>query len=317
VLKALLLLAAATAVQAQQVYPSRPIRFIVPYTPGGLGDSFARAVGEELAKRMGQPVVIDNRPGASQAIGAEATAKAPPDGHTLFMGTQSGLVINTIARKQLPYDPVRDLAPVTMLFTTPLYLVVHPSVPAHSVKELIALARAKPGTLTFASIGSGSSQHLAGEMLRARAKVDIVHVPYKGSSPAMTDLLGGQVDMMFEGGVSSLPHVRSGKLRALATTGRRRADAMPELPTMAEAGVADFEFTVWFALVAPAATPRPIIERLNREVGEVLRTRGLKEKFAPAGIDIAPSTPEELGERIRADFPYYGKLMRDAGIQPE
>jgi len=261
--------------------------------------------------------VIDNRPGASQAIGAEATAKAPPDGHTLFMGTQSGLVINTIARKQLPYDPVRDLAPVTMLFTTPLYLVVHPSVPAHSVKELIALARAKPGTLTFASIGSGSSQHLAGEMLRARAKVDIVHVPYKGSSPAMTDLLGGQVDMMFEGGVSSLPHVRSGKLRALATTGRRRADAMPELPTMAEAGVADFEFTVWFALVAPAATPRPIIERLNREVGEVLRTRGLKEKFAPAGIDIAPSTPEELGERIRADFPYYGKLMRDAGIQPE
>jgi len=317
VLKALLLLAAATAVQAQQVYPSRPIRFIVPYTPGGLGDSFARAVGEELAKRMGQPVVIDNRPGASQAIGAEATAKAPPDGHTLFMGTQSGLVINTIARKQLPYDPVRDLAPVTMLFTTPLYLVVHPSVPAHSVKELIALARAKPGKLTFASIGSGSSQHLAGEMLRARAKVDIVHVPYKGSSPAMTDLLGGQVDMMFEGGVSSLPHVRSGKLRALATTGRRRADAMPELPTMAEAGVADFEFTVWFALVAPAATPRQIIERLNREVGEVLRTRGLKEKFAPAGIDIAPSTPEELGERIRADFPYYGKLMRDAGIQPE
>ena len=316
-LKALLLLAAATAVQAQQVYPSRPIRFIVPYTPGGLGDSFARALGDELAKRLGQPVVIDNRPGASQAIGAEATAKAPPDGHTIFMGTQSGMVINTLARKKLPYDPVRDLAPVTMLFTTPLYLVVHPSVPAHSVNELIALARARPGKLTFASIGNGSSQHLAGEMLRARAKVDILHVPYKGSSPAMTDLLGGQVDMMFEGGVSSLPHVRTGKLRALAATGRKRADAMPELPTMAESGVTDFEFTVWFALIAPAATPRPIIERLNREVGEVLRTRELKEKFAPAGIDIAPSTPEELGERIRADLPYYGKLMREAGIQPE
>ncbi|HEY1286981.1 MAG TPA: tripartite tricarboxylate transporter substrate binding protein [Burkholderiales bacterium] len=316
-LKALLLLAAAAAVQAQPAYPTRPIRFIVPYTPGGLGDSFARAVGDELAKRMGQPVVIDNRPGASQAIGAEATAKAPPDGHTIFMGTQSGLVINTIARKKLPYDPVRDLAPVTMLFTTPLYLVVHPSVPAHSVAELIALARARPGKLTFASIGNGSSQHLAGEMLRARGKVDILHVPYKGSSPAMTDLLGGQVDMMFEGGVSSLPQVRSGKLRALATTGRKRSDAVPELPTMVEAGVADFEFTVWFALIAPAGTPRPIIERLNREVGEVLRRRELKEKFAPAGIDIAPSTPEELGERIRADLPYYGKLMRDAGIQPE
>jgi tripartite-type tricarboxylate transporter receptor subunit TctC len=317
VLRGLLLLAAAASVQAQPAYPARPIRFIVPYTPGGLGDSFARAVGEELAKRMGQPVVIDNRPGASQAIGAEATAKAPADGHTIFMGTQSGLVINTLARKKLPYDPVRDLAPVTMLFTTPLYLVVHPSVPANSVKELIALARARPGKLTFASIGNGSSQHLAGEMLRARAKVDILHVPYKGSSPAMADLLGGQVDMMFEGGVSSLPHVRSGKLRALATTGRKRADAMPELPTMAESGVTDFEFTVWFALIAPAATPRPIIERLNREVGEVLRTRELKDKFAPAGIDIAPSTPEELGERIRADLPYYGRLMREAGIQPE
>jgi tripartite-type tricarboxylate transporter receptor subunit TctC len=309
-------LTAALPVQAQP-YPSRPIRFIVPYTPGGLGDSFARAVGEDLAKRMGQPVVIDNRPGASQAIGAEATAKAPPDGHTIFMGTQSGLVVNTIARRKLPYDPVRDLAPVSMLFTTPLYLVVHPSLPAKSLKELVAFARARPGKLTFASIGNGSSQHLAGEMLRTRAKVDIVHVPYKGSSPAIADLLGGQVDMMFEGGVSSLPHVKSGKLRALATTGRERTEAMPELPTMAESGVADFDITVWFGLVAPAGTPRPIIERLNREVGEVLRTRELKEKFAAAGIDITPSSPEELGERIRADLPYYTRLMQEAGIQPE
>jgi len=204
-----------------------------------------------------------------------------------------------------------------MLFTSPLYLVVHPSLPAASVKELVALARAKPGKLTFASIGNGTSQHLAGELLRTRAKVDIVHVPYKGSSPAMTDLLGGQVDMMFEGGVSSLPHVKSGKLRALATTGRKRTEVMPELPTMAESGVAEFDITVWFAMVAPAGTPRPIIERLNREVGEILRTRELKEKFSAAGIDISPSTPEELGERIRADLPYYGKLMREAGIQPE
>jgi len=315
-LQALFLMTAAFAVQAQP-YPSRPIRFIVPYTPGGLGDSFARAVGEDLAKRLGQPVVIDNRPGASQAIGAEATAKAPPDGHTVFMGTQSGLVLNTIARKKLPYDPVRDLAPVSMLFTSPLYLVVHPSVRANSVKELVALARARPGKLTFASIGNGTSQHLAGELLRKRGKIEIVHVPYKGSSPAMTDLLGGQVDMMFEGGVSSLPHVKSGKLRALATTGRQRTDAMPELPTMAESGVADFDITVWFALVTTAGTPRPIIERLNREVGEALRTRELKEKFAAAGIDITPSTPGELAERIRADLPYYGKLMREAGIQPE
>jgi tripartite-type tricarboxylate transporter receptor subunit TctC len=300
-----------------QPFPSRPIRFIVPYTPGGLGDTFARAVGQGLAERMGQPVVIDNRPGASQAIGAEATAKAPPDGYTVFMGTQSGLVLNTLAKKSLPYDPVRDLAPISMLFTSPLYFVVNPSVPAKTVKELIALAQAKPGKLTFASIGPGSSLHLAGEMFRTQAKVDILHVPYKGSSPAMTDLLGGQVDMMFEGGVSSLPHVRSGKLRALATTGRKRTEAMPQLPTMIEAGVPDFDITVWFGLVGPGKTPRPIIDRLNREVGEILRTPALKEKFAAAGIEITPSTPEELGERIRADRPYWRKVMRDAGIQPE
>ena len=315
-LQILALLTAAGALHAQP-YPSRPVRFIVPYTPGGLGDTFARAVGEGLAQRLGQPVVIDNRPGASQAIGAEATAKAPPDGHTIFMGTQSGLVLNPAAKKKLPFDPVRDFAPVSLLFTTPLYLVVHPSVAAKSVQELLELARARPGKLTFASIGNGTSQHLAGEMLRTRAKVDIVHVPYKGSAPAITDLLSGQVNMMFEGGVSSLPHVRSGKLRALATTGRRRTEAMPELPTMAEAGVADFDITVWFGLVAPANTPREIVERLNREVGEILRTAQLKEKFAAAGIDITPSTPEELGSRIRADLPYYGKLMREAGIQPE
>jgi tripartite-type tricarboxylate transporter receptor subunit TctC len=314
----LLLLAFALSFPSfSQPYPSRPIRFIVPYTPGGLGDTFARAVGQGLSERMGQPVVIDNRPGASQAIGAEATAKAPPDGYTVFMGTQSGLVLNTLAKKSLPYDPVRDLAPISMLFTSPLYLVVNPSVPAKSVKELIALAQAKPGKLTFASIGPGSSLHLAGEMFRTQAKVDILHVPYKGSSPAMTDLLGGQVDMMFEGGVSSLPHVRSGKLRALATTGRKRTEAMSDLPTMIEAGVPDFDITVWFGLVGPAKTPRPILERLNREVGEILRTPALKEKFAAAGIEITPSTPEELGERIRSDLPYWRKVMREAGIQPE
>jgi tripartite-type tricarboxylate transporter receptor subunit TctC len=300
-----------------QNYPTRPIRFIVPYTPGGLGDTFARAVGQGLSERMGQPVVIDNRPGASQAIGAEATAKAAPDGYTIFMGTQSGLVLNTIAKKSLPYDPLRDFAPVSMLFTTPLYLVVHPSVPAKSVQELIAAARARPGKYTFASIGPGSSLHLAGEMFRKRAGVDIVHVPYKGSSPAITDLLSGQVDMMFEGGVSALPHVKSGKLRALATTGRKRAEAMPQLPTMAEAGLPGFDVTAWFGLVAPAKVPRPIIERLNREVGEILRTGALKEKFAAAGIDITPGTPEELGQRIREDLPYWTQVMRDAGIEPE
>ena len=315
-LQGLILLLLACTVAAQ-TYPNRPIRFIVPYTPGGLGDTFARAVGQGLTERMGQPVVIDNRPGASQAIGADAAAKSPPDGHTLFMGTQSGLVLNAIAKKSLPFDPLRDFAPVSLLFASPLYLVVHPSVPANSVQELLALAKARPGKLTFASIGAGTSQHLAGEMFRTRGKVDIVHVPYKGSAPATTDLLAGQVDMMFEGGVSSLPHVRAGKLRALATTTARRAEAMPQLPTMAEAGMPDFEVTPWFGLVAPAGTPRPVIERLNREVHALLRSPALAEKFAAAGIEITPSSPEELGERIRRDLPYWTRVMRDAGIQPE
>jgi tripartite-type tricarboxylate transporter receptor subunit TctC len=309
-------LLAAFAVHAQP-YPERAIRFIVPYTPGGLGDTFARALGQELAQRMGQAVVVDNRPGASQAIGAEATARSAPDGYTLFMGTQSGLVLNTIAKKSLPFDPVKDFAPVSLLFTTPLYLVTHPSVQAATLQQLIALAKARPGKLTFASIGNGTSQHLAGEMLRSRAGVDIVHVPYKGSAPAIADLLSGRVDMMFEGGVSALPHVRSGKLRALAMTGRERSAAMPQLPTMAEAGVRDFDVSVWFGLVAPAGLPQPIVQRLNREVAEVLRSAALRDKFAAAGIDIAPSSPEELGARIRADLPYWTKVMRDAGIQPE
>jgi tripartite-type tricarboxylate transporter receptor subunit TctC len=309
-------LLAAFAVHAQP-YPERAIRFIVPYTPGGLGDTFARALGQELAQRMGQAVVVDNRPGASQAIGAEATARSAPDGYTLFMGTQSGLVLNTIAKKSLPFDPVKDFAPVSLLFTTPLYLVTHPSVQAATLQQLIALAKARPGKLTFASIGNGTSQHLAGEMLRSRAGVDIVHVPYKGSAPAIADLLSGRVDMMFEGGVSALPHVRSGKLRALAMTGRERSAAMPQLPTMAEAGVRDFDVSVWFGLVAPAGLPQPIVQRLNREVAEVLRSAALRDKFAAAGIDIAASSPEELGARIRADLPYWTKVMRDAGIQPE
>src|SRR5688500_4013684 len=315
-LQALIALLAAFAVHAQP-YPERAIRFIVPYTPGGLGDTFARALGQELAQRLGQPVVVDNRPGASQAIGAEATARAAPDGYTVFMGTQSGLVLNSIAKKSLPFDPIADFAPVSLLFTTPLYLVTHPSVQAATLQELLALAKARPGKLTFASIGTGTSQHLAGEMLRRRADVDIVHVPYKGSAPAIADLLSGRVDMMFEGGVSALPHVRTGKLRALATTGRQRSAAMPQLPTMAEAGVRDFDVTVWFGLVAPAGVPQPIVQRLNREVGEILRAGALRDKFAAAGIEIAPSSPEELGARIRADLPYWTKIMRDAGISPE
>ncbi|MFM9966774.1 MAG: Bug family tripartite tricarboxylate transporter substrate binding protein [Burkholderiales bacterium] len=298
-------------------YPNRALKLVVPLTPGGLVDTFGRAMSQYLAEKMGQPMVVENRPGASQAIAVEAVAKAAPDGYTLLLGPQSGVVLNTVSRKSLPYDVLRDLAPISMLFVTPVFLVVHPSVPANSVRELIALAKANPGKYAFASIGRGTSAHLAGETFKTMAQIDLLHVPYKGSPQASTALLAGEVHLMFEGGVSSLPYVRSGKMRALASTGLKRAeDAMPNLPTMNET-LPGFDRTSWFALFAPSGVPRPIIDRLNREVGDYLRMSATREKFLQAGVELSPSTPEELGARVRADLPAYAKTLRDAGINPE
>jgi len=298
-------------------YPSRPIRFIVPLSPGGLVDTFGRSVAQHLSERLGQPVVVENRPGASQALAAEALARSQPDGYTLLIGTQSGIISTTILRKTLPYDPLRDFAPISLLFESPLYLVVHPSVPAHSVAELIALARAQPGKLSFATIGNGTAPHIGAALFMKSTGVDFLHVPYKGSASAIADLLGGRVQMMFEGGVSSLPHARSGKLRALATTAARRTEAMPELPTIAEAGVPGYEVATWFGLLTNAGVPRPIIDRLNREAGEMLKLPATHEKFKAAGIELMPSTPEAFAQRIRAQIPQWTKIMRDIGIQPE
>jgi tripartite-type tricarboxylate transporter receptor subunit TctC len=317
---ALMLLLVPMCAAAQQPapgYPSRAVRFIVPYTPGGLGDSFARSLAEYLTEHLGQPVVVDNRPGASQALGADATAKSPADGYTIFMGTQSGMVINTIATRKLPYDPVRDFSPISMLFTSPLYLAVHPSVPANSVKELVTLAKAQPGKLSFASIGRGTIPFLSAEMLKSQAGIDILHVPYKGSAPAMADLVAGRVSMMFDGAVSLLPQVRAGKLRALASTGSERTEAMPDLPTIKESGFADFDVTAWFGLLAPAGVPRPIVDRLNREVVTMLKLPATRVRFVNAGIQLTPSTPEQLGARIVADLPIWTRVMRAAGIEPE
>ncbi len=305
---------AATA-QAQGTasdYPNRSIRFIVPHTPGGLADTFARALAQHLSERLGRPVVVDNRPGASQAIGAELAARSPPDGHTIFLGTQAGLVLNTITRKQLAYDAVRDFTPISLLFTTTLYLMVNSSVPAQSVQELVALAKSRPGKLSYASIGLGTSSHLAMELFKSTMNIDILHVPYKGNAQATTDLLAGHVDMTF--GLSALS---SGKLRVIAYAGQKRTEAMPNLPTMSESGVPGFNVTSWFSLVAPAGVPRPIIERLNREVGVMLQARATRERAAAEGLELTPSTPEELGERIRSDIPYWTKIVRNTGIQPE
>jgi tripartite-type tricarboxylate transporter receptor subunit TctC len=316
----LALVLAAAAAQAQAPvsdYPNRALKIIVPSSPGGIPDAFSRALAQHLTDRLGQAVVVDNRPGASQAIGAEAAARSAPDGYTLFLGTQSGLVTTPITHKKLPYDPVRDFAPISMLFTSPLYLVVRAALPATSVQELIALARSRPGKLSYASLGTGSPHHLAAETFKSRMSLDILHVPYKGIGPAMADLLAGQVDLVFGAGLIYLPHVASGKLRMLATTAAKRTAAMPNLPTVSESGLPGFEVASWFGLVAPAGVPRPIIERLNREVRGMLRAPSTREKFADGGIEITPSTPEELGERIRADLPVWTRILREAGIQAE
>lgn len=308
---------ASTLVLAQAPdYPNRPVKLIVAFTPG-LVDNFARVVAQHLTERFGQPVVVENRPGASQAIGTEAAAKSAPDGYTLFIGTQSGLVLGTIARKSVPYDPVRDFAPISLLFNTPLYLFVTNSVPAGSVQQLIALAKSQPGKLNFGSIGRGSSQHLAAEMFKSAAGIDLVHVPYQGSDRAALGLISGQVELMFDGGASVIPQVRAGKLRVFASTGEKRSQSMPDVPTMSET-VPGFVIAPWIGLVAPAGVPRPIIDKLNREVVNMLRLPATREKFAAlAALELTPSTPEEMGQRIRSDFPIWTKVMRDAGIEPE
>ena len=292
-------------------YPNRPIKFIVPYAPGGLADSFARLVGQGLAERMGQPVIIENMPGASQAIGIGTASKAAPDGYTLLLGTQSGLVLNPIANKKVPFDSVKDFAPISTLMSTPLFMVVHPSVPAKTLPELIALAKAKPGDLAVATIGDGTSTHLGALMVESRAGVKFLMVPYKSSGAAITDVVGGRAQIMFEGGASALPFVKQGRLRALASSGEKRLEkAVPGLPLMSET-YPGLTLEVWFGVVAPAGTPKPIIDRLNREIKEVQRSAKVQEIAATLGADILESTPEQMGARIRSELIEFAKVMKD------
>ena len=297
-------------------YPNRPMRFIVPYTPGSALDVLARDLGQVFLERLGQPMVIDNRPGASQAIALEAAARAPADGYTLVMGTQSGLVFLTASRKSIPYDPLRDFASITMMIAFPFNVTVNPSVPARSMAELIAFAKAQPGKLFYASIGMGGGHHLVTEMFKTRAGIDMVHVPFKGNAQAQAGLIAGEVQVMFEG-PSILPHIKSGKVRALATTGRARTKALPDLPTVSEAVLPGFEMGAWFGLSAPAGVPRPIVDKLNREVGIYLRSAATQSKFAAAGFEFIPGTPEEMTETIRSEIPTAAKVMRSVGMEPE
>ena len=319
-LRALAFVACALALplSGAQGYPNRAVKIVVPYPPGGIGDTVTRALAQGMAEQMGQPFVIDNKPGASQMIGAELVAKAPADGYTLFLGSVTSLAINVSSQKKMNYDPARDFAPVAMAFFSPLYLVVNPAVPAANVRELIALAKAQPGKLSFASIGQGGSIHLAGELFRSMAGLDMTHVPYKGSAPALIDVIGGQVSLMFDAGVSALPQVRAGKLRGLAVTSAKRSASAPELPTVAEAGnLPGYEATIWFGLVAPAATPRDVVARLSQEFARVARQPALRERFAPQGVELASTTPEEFADIIRAEIPKWSKVLRDANVAPE
>jgi len=300
----------AGAAQNPTALPGRPLRIIMPYPPGGLADIFARSLAAAAVEPLAQQIVIENRPGATQIIGAQAAARATPDGHTLFFGSVTSLAINPASRPNLPYDPLRDFAPVTLCFSTPLYLVVHNAVPAKSVRELIALARAQPGKLTFASGGTGTSQHLAAELFKAMARVDLVHVPYKGAAPAMVDVQAGQVNFMFEGG--GLNYVRDGKIRVLAVTGAKRTASAPDIATVSEAGLPGFETIIWFGLVAPSATPRALVDALSANIGNVLAQGTLQQKY-PA-LDVRRSTAQQFAAHIRAEIAKWRKVIRDANI---
>ncbi len=300
--------ALAQTPDAARDYPAKPVRIISPYPAGGLGDIFPRAMANGLAERFEQPVIVDNRPGASQMIGAQLAAKSAPDGYTLFFGSVTSLAINISAQKNLPYDPVKDFTPVSFCFSTPLYLVINQALAATSVKELIALAKTRPGGLTFASGGPGSSTHLAAELFRALSGINLIHVPYKGSAPAMTDVMAGHVDFMFEGG--GINYIRDGKVRGLAVTSLKRSANAPNLPTMNEAGVAGYEAAIWFGVVAPAATPRAIVTRVSTEIGKVLNQPQFRERL-PA-LDIAPGTPEAFGNYIRSEIPKWRKVIENA-----
>ena len=309
-------LATDTWAQPAANYPSKPLRLIIPYA-GGLGDTVGRSVAQHLSAALGQPVIADNRPGASQAIALEITAKAAPDGHTLVLGTQSGLVFTTAARKTLPYDPFRDIASVSMLFTVPYYLLVNPSLPARNVQELVALLKANPAKYSYGSIGVGSGSHLAMEIFKMRTGTDMLHVPFKAAAQAQMALMSGDLQVLFEGPVTALPNIKSGKVRPLAASGSTRTQSLPDLPTMAESGLAGFDVVTWFGLSTTGGTPQPIIHRLNQEIGQFLKLPATRERLNALSLDILYSTPEAMTARVQADLPLITKVMRAAGIQPE
>jgi tripartite-type tricarboxylate transporter receptor subunit TctC len=300
---------------AGQGYPSKPVRIVNPFAPGGATDIVARQMAQKLSEAWGQPVIVENKPGASGAIGVEAVARSPADGYSVLIATQTTHAANPALYAKLPYDAERDFAPLTLAGSTPLALMVHPSINVTSVAELVEYAKKHPGKLRYASGGNGTSQHLAGELFRTMTGTSVLHVPYKGAAPALADLLGGQVDFMFDNLPTALPHVRAGKVRGLAVTTGTRSPLAPDLRTMTESGLAGFELATWFAFYAPAGTPRDIVERIAGEMRRALQQADTRDKFAAIGVDIQGSTPEELAAFGTAERAKWGKIVRDSGAK--
>jgi len=311
-----MLLALAGAAIAQQAYPSKPLRIIVPAAPGGTTDIASRAIADKLTHELGQSVMVENKAGAGGIIGTQALVSAAADGYTLMMGNIGPNAINYAIYKKLPYKP-EDMIPITMTISNPNVLVVHPAVPAKTVAELVALAKASPGKLAFASSGRGQSIHMSGELFKVKAGIDIVHVPYKGAGPALVDLLGGQVAMMIDNLPSSMGHIRSGKLRALAVTSRQRAPELPDVPTMVEAGFPDIVVTAWFGLFAPAKTPGPIIDRIYRATKTVLASPEIKARFAELGGTAGGEPPEQFRNYVMAEKQKWAQVAILAKVEPE
>jgi len=310
-------LVAMTGPAAQSSYPEKPVHIFVGFPPGNFFDMVTRLLGQKLSEAWGRPVLVENLPGATGMIAAERAAKSKPDGYTLIMAGPAAIVVNQSLYGKLPYDPVRDLTPIVQVCAMTNILAVHKGVPARSVQELIALAKAQPGTLTFASNGSGSSIHLAGELFKSATHTDVVHVPYKGSAPAVLNLVGGHVTMMFGNMPDILPHMREGKLRALAVTSAKRSSVAPELPTIAESGFPGFEVTAWLGLLAPAGTPAPIVRKIDAETVKALALSDVRARFADLGLEPIGNSPEEFAQVIKEEIPKWAKVIKDSGAKPD
>ena len=309
--------ATATTASAQPSYPAKPVRLVLGFPAGTNVDVLARPIAQRMTEMLGQPVIVDNRPGATGLIANEFVAKAPPDGYTLLVAPGSSLTSTPHLKLKMPYDALKDFAPIIQINSFPQVLIVNPVVPAKTVKELIAIARSRPGVLTFGSSGTGSAFHLAGELFKTMAGIDMLHVPYKGGNVALTDLLGGRIDLMFYSLAIANPHINAGKLRALAVTGLKRDPLQPKLPTIDESGLQGYEITGWHGFLAPAGTPREIVGRLNATVAKILGTSEIRELWASQGMEVVVNTPEQFAQRIRADYGKYGAIVKKVGITPE